>query len=93
MSTVDEAERLRRWRLLLGSEGGGAAARTLSTSDAAMDAALAALYDQPAQPAGRGRAAWAAPRRGSPAGSVTSGRTSRAPSCRSCSATPSTGSA
>ncbi|WP_456787058.1 VWA domain-containing protein [Cellulomonas sp. P5_C5] len=49
MSTVDEAERLRRWRLLLGGEGGGAAARTLSTSDAAMDAALAALYDRPPQ--------------------------------------------
>ena len=28
MSTVDEAERLRRWRLLLGGEGGGAPART-----------------------------------------------------------------
>ena len=49
MSTVDEAERLRRWRLLLGGEGGGAAARTLSTSDGAMDAALAALYDQSPQ--------------------------------------------
>lgn len=49
MSTVDEAERLRRWRLLLGGEGGGAPARTLSTSDAAMDAALAALYDGPPQ--------------------------------------------
>jgi Mg-chelatase subunit ChlD len=44
MTAADERERLRRWRLLLGSladEGG----TRLSASDQAIDAALAALYD------------------------------------------------
>jgi Mg-chelatase subunit ChlD len=44
---VDEAGRARRWRLLLGDAAEGCAAR-LSGSDAAVDAALAALYDVPA---------------------------------------------
>ena len=44
---TDERERLRRWRLLLGSsddEGGP----TLSAADQAIDAALAALYNEDA---------------------------------------------
>lgn len=48
--TVDETGRLRRWRLLLGGEGGGQA--TLAGGDGSMDAALAALYDRPAGDAG-----------------------------------------
>lgn len=42
--SVDEAERLRRWRLVLGSAGEPWGA-PLHGGDAAMDAALAALYD------------------------------------------------
>ncbi|HEY6791903.1 MAG TPA: VWA domain-containing protein [Trebonia sp.] len=43
-ATVDEPERLRRWRLLLGSPADAGEPR-LSASDQAVDAALAALYD------------------------------------------------
>lgn len=48
MSTISEAERLRRWRLVLGGESAeGAAARGLGldADDLRMDAALGALYD------------------------------------------------
>jgi Mg-chelatase subunit ChlD len=40
-----EPERLRKWRLLLGAAGEGGTGTSLSGPDAAMDAALAALYD------------------------------------------------
>jgi Mg-chelatase subunit ChlD len=50
---VSEAERVRRWRLLLGSPAGGPA---LGQADQAIDAALAALYDgAPGPAAGGGR--------------------------------------
>lgn len=43
---IDEAERLRRWRLLLGSPAGEALGGAgLGGDDSAVDAALAALYD------------------------------------------------
>jgi Mg-chelatase subunit ChlD len=50
MSERDESERLRRWRLLLGGAaeeglGDGPTGRILEKSDQAVDAALAALYD------------------------------------------------
>jgi Mg-chelatase subunit ChlD len=57
---VPEAERLRRWRLLLGSPAGSALASglqggDLSATDQGIDAALAALYDAPQpQPGQRG---------------------------------------
>ncbi|MDO5681602.1 MAG: VWA domain-containing protein [Propionibacteriaceae bacterium] len=42
-----EAERLRRWRLLLGTDGpGGGERHGLTAEDRAVDAALAALYDR-----------------------------------------------
>jgi Mg-chelatase subunit ChlD len=44
MTAADERERLRRWRLLLGSPADEGGSR-LSASDQAIDAALAALYD------------------------------------------------
>jgi Mg-chelatase subunit ChlD len=55
MSEPDEAERLRRWRLLLGgaAEEGLADEKTgriLEKSDQAVDAALAALYDGESEP-------------------------------------------
>jgi Mg-chelatase subunit ChlD len=43
-SDDDDAERLRRWRLILGEESAGGIGVGLSTSDSGMDAALAALY-------------------------------------------------
>ena len=53
-----EAERLRRWRLLLGSPAdsalaSGLQAGSLSGTDQGVDAALAALYDAPQQRPGR----------------------------------------
>lgn len=42
---VDEAERLRRWRLLLGGAAQDLSPGGLSAEDVAMDRALAALYD------------------------------------------------
>ncbi|MGW4996893.1 VWA domain-containing protein [Streptomyces hydrogenans] len=45
MSTSTPDERLRRWRLVLGGAAAEGTGRTLSGTDAAMDAALAALYD------------------------------------------------
>jgi Mg-chelatase subunit ChlD len=54
MTERDETERLRRWRLLLGGAaeellGDGPAGRILEKSDRAVDAALAALYDDEEQ--------------------------------------------
>ncbi|MFN2562335.1 MAG: VWA domain-containing protein [Jatrophihabitans sp.] len=54
MTELDETERLRRWRLLLGGAaeeplGDGPAGRILEKSDRAVDAALAALYDDDEQ--------------------------------------------
>ncbi|MFF6789455.1 VWA domain-containing protein [Streptomyces filamentosus] len=65
-STPDE--RLRRWRLVLGGAAAEGTGRTLSGADAAMDAALAALYD-----GGEGRDGGAAGgRRGGLGGSAPS---------------------
>jgi Mg-chelatase subunit ChlD len=54
---LPETERLRRWRLLLGSPAApaleGADGPRLSQGDQAVDAALAALYDRPEEEAGR----------------------------------------
>src|SRR5438105_6286810 len=45
MSTVASSERLRRWRLILGGERGAEGTGCgLSSADAAIDGALAALY-------------------------------------------------
>lgn len=52
MTRVSEAERLRRWRLVLGGADDGTGVR-LGGDDARIDAALAAVYDQ--QPVTRGR--------------------------------------
>ncbi|MFF9338741.1 VWA domain-containing protein [Streptomyces sp. NPDC014773] len=54
MSTSTPDERLRRWRLVLGGAAAEGTGRALSGTDAAMDAALAALYDGPDGPDGRG---------------------------------------
>ena len=43
--TQNEDERLRRWRLLLGSEEADGTGCRLSGADLAMDNALSALYD------------------------------------------------
>jgi Mg-chelatase subunit ChlD len=43
---VDDAERRRRWRLVLGEPAGPALGATLAGDDAEMDAALGALYEQ-----------------------------------------------
>lgn len=53
-------ERIRRWRLALGTDGGGC---TLSDRDGRLDAALAALYD-PGDPAAQGGKRSKAGRRG-----------------------------
>ncbi|GHJ93202.1 VWA domain-containing protein [Streptomyces sp. NE5-10] len=45
MSTSTPDERLRRWRLVLGGAAAEGTGRALSATDAAMDGALAALYD------------------------------------------------
>lgn len=42
---IDAAERLRRWRLLLGGHEADGIGLTLGSEDAAMDRAMAALYD------------------------------------------------
>ena len=44
---TEEEQRYRRWRLLLGGESDEALGRALAGDDAAMDGALAALYDSP----------------------------------------------
>jgi VWA domain containing CoxE-like protein len=71
MDGIDEAERLRRWRLLLGSAGDpGLGGGGLGDRDAAIDAALAALYDADG-PGGRGNGGrGAGPRTGSLAASA-----------------------
>jgi Mg-chelatase subunit ChlD len=46
---ADDGERLRRWRMLLGGESGIGEPGELSKDDAAMDGALAALYDGPGE--------------------------------------------
>jgi hypothetical protein len=58
LTPADDRERVRRWRLLLGSAADPDGPR-LSPSDQAIDAALAALYDGDAggQPGGRGSSA------------------------------------
>jgi Mg-chelatase subunit ChlD len=53
----DDAERRRRWRLLLGEPAARPLGAGLSDADEAMDAALAALYDGPGGPDGRGGSA------------------------------------
>jgi Mg-chelatase subunit ChlD len=52
MSAEVEAERVRRWRLLLGGAGEAGLGRSLTGNDQAMDAALAALYDDGGQGSG-----------------------------------------
>jgi Mg-chelatase subunit ChlD len=49
--TVSDEERLRRWRMVLGSEADPETGTTLSAADRSVDAALAALYDaEPGEP-------------------------------------------
>ncbi|MFE9255108.1 VWA domain-containing protein [Streptomyces sp. NPDC006879] len=52
-STAVHEERLRRWRLVLGAEGGDGTGHPLTGRDAAMDGVLAALYDGGAAAGGR----------------------------------------
>jgi len=55
---VNEAERLRRWRLLLGADAaGGLGGGGLAAGDGAVDAALAALYDASGRRSGGGHGA------------------------------------
>ena len=71
---------MRRWRMLLGEASADELGASLSREEQQMDAALGALYDaddeegidEPRRPRGSDR-----PHRGSPAGSATSGPTSR----------------
>lgn len=51
---TNDPERLRRWRLVLGSEPAAALGISLSTDDARMDDALEALYDAGSQRGGLG---------------------------------------
>ncbi|MFJ5046897.1 VWA domain-containing protein [Streptomyces sp. NPDC088719] len=53
---VPDAERLRRWRMVLGADSADSTGRTLTGQDAAMDSALDALYGGGAgkKPGGRG---------------------------------------
>jgi Mg-chelatase subunit ChlD len=53
--TSDDAERLRRWRLILGGDQADGTGVALNANDASMDRCLSALYDAPAQ-SGRRRA-------------------------------------
>jgi Mg-chelatase subunit ChlD len=59
--SADDTERLRRWRLLLGSPADEPLGSGLGASDAAVDTALSALYDDP-RASGSGSAASAGPR-------------------------------
>ncbi|HEY1700513.1 MAG TPA: VWA domain-containing protein [Trebonia sp.] len=59
--SADDTERLRRWRLLLGSPADESLGSGLGASDAAVDTALSALYDDPRASAS-GSAASAGPR-------------------------------
>lgn len=60
-TTVSEQERLRRWRLLLGGEGGGALGG-LTGRDSEIDAALEAVYDKPDDGPRQGGLGGSAPR-------------------------------
>lgn len=51
---MTDPERLRRWRLVLGSEPAGCLGVSLSAEDGRMDEALEALYDAPQQRGGLG---------------------------------------
>ena len=51
---ADDAERLRRWRLVLGAEAAAATGASLSDVEQAMDRALAALYEARERDAGGG---------------------------------------
>ncbi|ROQ66670.1 VWA domain containing CoxE-like protein [Streptomyces sp. 840.1] len=52
---ADDAERLRRWRMVLGADSTQSTGHTPAGRDAAMDAALTALYESGGrQPGGRG---------------------------------------
>lgn len=87
-------ERLRRWRMVLGGGEADGTGCALGGRDAAMDAALGALYGGgPEKERGSGPPGSGAARRGWRAGWETSVRTSPARSSRSCSGTPSSGSA
>ncbi|HVT68599.1 MAG TPA: VWA domain-containing protein [Trebonia sp.] len=59
--SADDTERLRRWRLLLGSPADESLGSGLDASDAAVDTALSALYDDP-RASGSGSASSAGPR-------------------------------
>jgi len=50
---TDEADRARRWRLILGADPEQGQAAVLTTQQQAMDAALAALYDSREEPGDR----------------------------------------
>ncbi len=87
MPTPPESEQLRRWRLILGKDAqapldqmGGGRLR-LSTGDAEMDAALAAIYDEVPEeddkPRQRLPPGWGRRPRGWPSGSATSAPTSK----------------
>ncbi|HET7902677.1 MAG TPA: hypothetical protein VFL59_15950, partial [Candidatus Nanopelagicales bacterium] len=54
---VDEDERLRRWRLILGTPSQQGLGIALSTSDSAVDAAMAALYDSEGRGTSKDRSA------------------------------------
>ncbi|WP_168713635.1 VWA domain-containing protein [Streptomyces sp. A0642] len=51
---LDDGERLRRWRLVLGADSAESTGCTLTGRDAAMDGALTALYESGGRPGGRG---------------------------------------
>ncbi|GMA78056.1 hypothetical protein GCM10025880_44730 [Methylorubrum aminovorans] len=73
---MSEAERLRRWRLVLGGGAAEGTGCTLSERDGRLDRAMGALYDSDRK-GGLGP-----PPRPSRAGSATSATTSRLPWCR-----------
>jgi hypothetical protein len=76
MTTADD-ERLRRWRLVLGGADDGIGV-PLNGLDARVDSALGALYDAQEDAAGEDGGPGSARRPpGWPAGSATSGRSSR----------------
>lgn len=55
--TADDAERLRRWRLVLGGDAADGIGCSLSSGDAAIDRAMSALYERTATDAGAKRSA------------------------------------
>ena len=91
---VDDVERLRRWRLILGGDAADGTGVSLTSRDQALDRALAAVYDADNPSAGKRRAGLAAhQRRPSPGGSATSAGSFAPRSSAFCSMTPWTGSA